>query len=256
MDIPSTIRFVKEVSPSSMLNYTSLRKPAILIGGCGRSGTSMLLSILGAHPRIQAIGIETNVFNQPRRFKSTRLNHWNHQRKIADFLLRSPIKKGADRWCEKTPTNVWYLPELLSEFRQDIRFIHIVRDGRDVVTSVHPTLKGQYWVAPERWVNDVKLGVAMMDHPQVFTIRYEDIVADRGKALIPLFDFFEMELHADVMAHDKKTTVRSINAWEGEVQAVYNTSVEKWKDPQYAEIVDQLNELQAPYQLLQKLGYH
>jgi len=255
MDIASTKRFFREVQVSSLLRYPALRQPAILIGGCGRSGTSMLLSMLGAHPQIQAIGIETNVFNQPRRWKSDRLNHWNHQRKIADFLLRAPIKAGADRWCEKTPTNVWYLPELLREFGSGMRFVHIVRDGRDVVTSVHPTLKGEYWVAPERWVRDVKLGVAYKDHPQVYTIRYEDIVANREQSLGRLLQFLELDLHPDVLAHDKKTTVRTINAWEGEVQAVYTSSVAKWKDPQHAAVVAALNELQAPHQLLEKLGY-
>ncbi len=255
MDVASTRRFLREVRTGSLMRYPGLRKPAILIGGCGRSGTSMLLSMLGAHPNIQAIGIETNVFNQPRRWKSDRLNHWNHQRKIADFLLRAPIKAQANRWCEKTPTNVWYLEDLLREFGSNLRFVHIVRDGRDVVTSVHPTLKGEYWVAPERWVRDVQLGVAYKDHPQVYTIRYEDIVANREHALGHLLQFLGLDLHPDVLAHDKKTTVRTINAWEGEVQAVYQSSVAKWKDPQHASVVEALNQFQAPYQLLEKLGY-
>jgi hypothetical protein len=215
----------------------------------------MLLAMLGAHPRIQAIGEETNVFNQPRRWESTAMNHWNHMRKMADFLLRSPIKATADRWCEKTPTNVWYIPELLAEFGEHVRIIHIARDGRDVVTSVHPTLKGQYWVRPERWVRDVQLGLAYRDDPRVYTIRYEDIVADREAALRPLMDFLGLDWHPDVLQHDRKTTVRTINAWEGEVQAVYTSSIEKWKLPEHAEVVEALNRLQKPYGLLEALGY-
>ncbi len=255
MDVPSTLRFFRELHGSSLVHYPALRQPPVIICGCGRSGTSMLLSMLGAHPRIQAIGEETNVFNQPRRWKSSVLNHLNHQRKIADFLLRHPIKPGADRWCEKTPSNVWHLPELLKEFGKAVRVIHIVRDGRDVVTSVHPTLKGQYWITPERWVSDVQLGMTFQEHPQVFTIRYEDIVADLEKALLPLFRFLELDLHPDVLAFDKKTTVRFINAWDGHVRPVYSTSTVKWKAPEHTVVVDRLYQLQAPLNLLHKLGY-
>jgi hypothetical protein len=255
MDLQSSLRFVREFQPASAWRYLKLVESPIMICGCGRSGTSMLLSMLGAHPKIQAIGIETNIYNNPRRFKSHRINHWNNSRKLADYLLRAPIKKTADRWCEKTPSNVRHIPELLAEFGDRLKLIHIIRDGRDVVTSIHPTKKGEYWVTPERWIQDVQLGLAYEDHPQMFTIRYENIVQDKEGSMKPLMDFLQLDLHPNVLEHNKKTTVRKINAWEGEVKAVYTSSVEKWKKPEHKKVVDELVEKQAPFQLLEKLGY-
>ncbi len=45
----------------SYVNQISKKCP-IIIGGCGRSGTTLLLSILGSHPNIQAIKDETGLF--------------------------------------------------------------------------------------------------------------------------------------------------------------------------------------------------
>ena len=43
---------------------------------------------------------------------------------------------GKSRWANKTPANLHLLPEICGAFGTDIRFIHILRDPRDVVCSV------------------------------------------------------------------------------------------------------------------------
>ncbi|MCA9555784.1 MAG: sulfotransferase, partial [Myxococcales bacterium] len=37
-------------------------EPPIIIGGCGRSGTTLVASILSCHPRIAVVGPETRAF--------------------------------------------------------------------------------------------------------------------------------------------------------------------------------------------------
>lgn len=43
------------------------------------------------------------------------------------------------RYCEKSPKNVLYIEKLLEAFRGEEKVIHVVRDGRDVITSEHPS---------------------------------------------------------------------------------------------------------------------
>ena len=42
----------------------NFKKPPIYIGGCGRSGTTLLLSILSSHPEIFACPGELEMFNE------------------------------------------------------------------------------------------------------------------------------------------------------------------------------------------------
>ena len=44
-------------------------------------------------------------------------------------------RKGKARWLEKTPTNLVYMPELYRLF-PEAKFLHIIRDGRDVAVSI------------------------------------------------------------------------------------------------------------------------
>ena len=138
-------------------NFT--RDP-ILIGGCGRSGTTLLLAILSAHPNIFAFSRELVAVvdwkpadNDPDSLEPARLDRLYRE------LLWRRIPPSAQRWCEKTPRNVHHIDKIL-DFWPNSRFFHIVRDPRDVLTSRHPTRPDEYWVSPERWVRDVRAGLA------------------------------------------------------------------------------------------------
>ena len=71
-----------------------------------------------------------------------------------------------------------FFGKVLEEFRERVKIIHIVRDGRDVVLSRHPVDTARHWISPSRWVEDVSAGLSFEGHPQVLTIRYEDLVKE------------------------------------------------------------------------------
>lgn len=173
---------------------TFTREP-ILSGGCGRSGTTLLLAMLSAHPSIYAIPAE-----------SMALLDWEYidadgsgertpiplyLRRLMRALTWARVSTTAIRWCLKTPRHVRFLPELMTFFRERLRFIHIVRDGRDVITSRHPNAPDRPWIGPERWVEDVQAGLRFEDHPAVHTVRYEDLVRDTAAAIGGVCEFLD-----------------------------------------------------------------
>lgn len=157
------------VGPRRAIRILSLDRAPVFVAGCGRSGTTLLLAILAAHPRIAAIPVETDAFLHPRVTLGRRV--------IWERLAALDIPPQARRWAEKTPRHVRHLHRIFRAYGTAARVIIIVRDGRDVVTSVHPLAPGRYWVSPERWVDDVQAGLRWSVHPQALTIRYEDLVA-------------------------------------------------------------------------------
>lgn len=103
------------------------------------------------------------------------------------FYLYAAEQAGSKcvRWGDKTPLNTFYLDRIYSVF-PDARFLHVLRDGCDVVSSyiesgIYSSLKD----AALRW----KKSVICVDrfakkYPgSVFTLRYEDLVQDTATTL-------------------------------------------------------------------------
>ena len=218
--------------------FVSAEAP-ILIGGCGRSGTTLLRVILDSHSQV-CCGPETNLF-----VSKTRLNPGSPTaRKLAerfdlshetmdDLLRRSSSRAqfidrffttvraqaGKPFWSDKTPRNVQVLPYIFEHFPQ-ARFIHMIRDGRDVVCSLrtHPRFRmidGQpvkldTWNPIEdcvaRWVQDVSLGLRYRDDPGSLELRYEDLVRRPEPALRPLFEFLGLPWEPAVLKFNEVKT--------------------------------------------------
>lgn len=178
--------------------------PAILVGGCGRSGTTVFKEMLSRHPRI-ACGPESSLFGLP--FDPKRIaNYWGiplaelrvlmgESRDLVHFAEtfygRYAAREGKARWADKTPNNVRAVPRILTWFPHAV-FIHVVRDGRDVVCSLrnHPkeriengkivpvtTVNPISWCCT-RWLQDTSAGLAFAGHPRCLEVRYEHLVAD------------------------------------------------------------------------------
>src|SRR6185295_5028100 len=63
------------------------------------------------------------------------------------FYARFVAENGKARWADKTPNNVRALPKLLTWYPNG-RFIHLIRDGRDVACSLRKH--------PKEWIVDGK----------------------------------------------------------------------------------------------------
>ncbi len=198
----------------------------IFIGGLYRSGTSLLRAMLGRHSNIAA-SLETFWFDldfsgkaaggrTTRNWDGTRteplLDHVtrlakffdmdaSHAMRLADkcsgaeefidlFMAEYAAGQGKKRWAEKTPANVLHTERIFS-FWPGAKFIHVVRDPRDVYSSLRRTGK---WTRPEDfaglWVKFISAPTeAGRNASSMLKIRYEDLVLGPEKTMRSVLDF-------------------------------------------------------------------
>jgi len=225
----------------------------IIICGCGRSGTTLLLSIMGAHPRIYALSKETTAFsnwkNKNNSYVPLRLDRF-----YRDILLHK-VARSVTRWCEKTPKNVREIDKIINYFNDDILLIHIIRDGRDVMLSRHPVDPNQYWISPERWINDVKAGLKYKDHPKMLTIKYEDLILNYRDKILEICNFISEECTDEMYNWFKHTNITRNKAWNASVQQLHYKSIGKWKNKENEQRVEEIMSNGAVVALLIEFNY-
>lgn len=251
----------KKVSREKARRILALSRRPIVIGGCGRSGTTLLLSLMSCHPKIFSIGIETvalcpdgygadGMYN-----KTPDLDVPLRLDKIYQYFYDREIPESCTRWCEKTPRNVLYFPRILHHFGAEVRIIHIVRDGRDVITSIHPGRETQFWVPPDRWIMDVAAGRQMENHPQILTIRYEDLVRNYETTMRRISMFIEEEFVVEFLAYPDSARIKESGAWFNPAQAANDKSIGRWRDPKFEGMIATLLQEPLAVELLQHYGY-
>ncbi len=219
------------------------RKEPILIGGCGRSGTTLLLSILGAHPDILAFPEEMYAFT-PFPFRLSKIIEEIEAQEKLSWL----------HWCEKTPKNVMAFPEIFSVFEGQVRLIHIVRDGRDVVTSHHPNASERYYISPKRWVADVSAG--WQHREKTLLIRYEDLVARAQETLELVCEYIGLPFDERMLSFERHSKVTENKAWEGRsARALNNDSIARWKAPEHSQRVADFKATSGAEELMALLDY-
>jgi hypothetical protein len=238
-----------------------LSDPPIIIGGCGRSGTTLLLSIISSHPKVFAISEETGAFCPT----SYSQSHGKY-----DFDINSPINtdyfyykyfntsfrhKSYRRWCEKTPKNILFFEKILEYFNGNVKLIQIIRDGRDVILSKHPSNPSTYWVSVDRWINDTYAGLKYIDDPRVLTVCYEKLVLNSEMQIQRICNYLDLDYCKEIRHWYQYATVRQNAAWEAEVQPIFRDSIGRWKDPHNMDRVSLLLNNTKAADILYKLDY-
>ena len=170
-------------------------------------------------------------------------------------LALSPSESTATRWAEKTPRNVLSFGAILDHFGEDVRLIHIVRDGRDATTSRHLRDPATYYYDAGSWAATVSHGLQFRDHPQVTLVRYEDLVLDFAATTARLCTFLDEPVDRQIVDWFNHASVRTHTAWRGSVQSMYDTSIGRWRRPEHARQVELFYKNARAMALLAELGY-
>lgn len=225
----------------------------IIIGSAPRSGSTLLNAILSAHPDIYAIKKQTYAFE-----KWIKTNdHYEIERPdrlYREFIYRR-IPGTATRWCEKTPKNIITFDKIL-DFHPTALLIHLVRDGRDVVTSKHPKhTPDQYWVSAERWIRDVAFGLTFAEHPRVLTIRYEDLILSFEETMQRICSYLSLTFHPNFLEWESHATIRTSKHWNTSIQKIHSGAIGKWKKKEHRERHLEFIKNREAVELLKKLDY-
>lgn len=135
----------------------------IFVVGCGHSGTTLLLRIIGSHPNIHTILNESATFTK------------NQTYNLRNFDMTA-YAAGKKRWIEKTPLHIHHIGAIFKR-RPGAKVIIIVRDGRDVAASIKKR-KGNLKTGVDRWVRDNEAGEKWWPDPRIKVLKYEDLIAD------------------------------------------------------------------------------
>ena len=221
------------------------RPPAPFIVGVNRSGTTLLRMMLDAHPEL-TIPPETHFIPEVIR----RANHENTRRRLIRSITKHPrwgdfgldeeefrarakqvrpltaanaIRcfydlyaegQGKPRWGDKTPRYMRAMPRI-SRALPEARFVHLIRDGRDVALSQRERVIDGAPVPmaamAERWQRRIiaaREGAAEIRGKGYEEVRYEDLVADAEGTLRRICAFVELDFDPAMLDYHERATDR------------------------------------------------
>jgi hypothetical protein len=233
--------------------------PAPFVVGVPRSGTTLLRLMLDAHPQL-AIPPETNFIprlvrawrrldrrgasEEDKRAKAfevlrrhRRWADWNvAEEALRRRLARTPLtlgdaarslhleygeRVGKPRWGDKTPM---YLRDmtLIQEALPEARFIHLLRDGRDVAVSWTEVSWGTETVleAAEEWVTRIRKARRSSRRlvPGTYLeVRYEDLLAEPERVLRRVSEFVELPWDSRMLDYHR-TAGERLSEMAGELE--------------------------------------
>lgn len=217
---------------------------ALFIGGCERSGTTLLATLVGRHPQCcvtpesqfkihayrkfdwksgtQNLARVASYLNGNFRYrlwglnpeflesKETEIAYSDLLRRIVvEYQQKSDSKSELLYWVDHTPDNIEYAATLLEMF-PGIKFIHIVRDGRAVSASVMPLDWGPNTIlaCATWWSSKLSYGLALetfLRPDQILRIKYEDILCDTAGILARIYNFMGLKTDMELLPVERFT---------------------------------------------------
>ncbi len=214
--------------------------PPVFVLGVNRSGTTLLSLMLDAHSRV-AIPYESHFFVPyfKRRAELGDLRDEDDRLALVKRILDEPYvrrwdrrpapedvdlgrctglegtirqvylayarRHGKDVWGDKTPSYVTEI-DVLNAMFPDARFVHIVRDGRDVALSVLRQAwgAGDFMTAVRHWADAVRCArkmLRMLPAGRWRELRFEDLVADPEPHVRRLTEFLGLDFEPGMLSN-------------------------------------------------------
>lgn len=264
----------------------------IFIGGCPRSGTTLLGALLGAHSRCVCVpempfkfdllygvdwqrqgvtsGQASELIGHLGSFRmwgvpagragETAQTHLTYLQTIEDLVHRYAAAVGreeADIWIEHIPHNIRYARALLRHFPK-AKLVHLVRDGRGVAASLLPVGwgAGSELAAASYWAEHLAYGFAAeRAHPEfVHRVHYEELLREPHRVLAELCRFVELEVEEQLGRETRFPIPRDTLGQHGLVARPPDPSrADSWKSALSDRQIETF-EYQAG-ELLEHLGY-
>ncbi len=239
----------------------------VFVSGCPRSGTTLLGNLIDAHPNI-AVFLEsffipqyhllqhlyrpltnrdnlTRLANSISNQYSAKVNNLTFSDELLDelptptypalidaMMLQWAQERGAMRWGDKSPGYTSKFP-LLQELFPDAKFIHIVRDGRDVWLSLQKLGWEKNVVRAARmWARTITAAQEFGRGAQAghyMEVRYESLIVNPDATLDRIFEFIgEPPLNRDTENSEDQHRNEAFAPWPKVNKAVDAQNANKW----------------------------
>ena len=228
----------------------------IIIGGCPRSGTTLVRAMIGKHPEIASPEPEynilmwinqgdvlANVFN----FSKKEIDDLRNKDHIvfAENILKHYMKKQSKKMIAiKHPYHILIIDELFHYF-PNMKFIHMIRDGRDTSCSLrtHPkrkivngeiiptnTINPFNWCI-RKWVTCIYKGMKWINKGNYIEIKYEDLINEPLETMKTILGFLNLPMiPKEKLLEFYKSEKDEKHLQNIEVgQPLYNKSISRWK---------------------------
>lgn len=236
----------------------------IFLVGAPRSGTTILQSLLAAHPEIISFP-ESKFFHYLLCDKltanlSTRLGSFfrdeiNRPELLNDFddnqtvankaswfvriLDGLAVEENKSIWLEKTPEHIYFIEDI-QRLIPDAKFIHILRNGMDTIASMYEATRtfsdlwGGIWDLEhciERWKYAVLTSHKYVNKSRHMFVKYEELIDNKNLVLAGICDFIGIEYDAAMLINYKEKAANlSLNLpWhQGITRDVQSTKIHKY----------------------------
>jgi hypothetical protein len=208
----------------------------IFLVGAPRSGTTILQSLLAAHPKITSFP-ETKFFHylwgdrlshklrdrmhqwfyeeiyRPELYDESEIYHRHSTsdriKWFIEILGQLAIEEGNDIWLEKTPEHIYFIRDIVN-YVPEAKFIHIVRNPLDVIASMRKATRtpnskhlwGGEWTLDfciDRWKSSALVNYFFRNASQHLVIRYEDLVEDKIRILSQCCYFIDVAYDVEML---------------------------------------------------------
>lgn len=165
----------------------------IFIGGCPRSGTTLVQSIVTAHPTIAPVK-ETRFFERG-----------NATEQVNQFLRKLDAyaaKYAAEAWCEKSPGHILRIRRIQA-YSPGAKFIFIHRLKDDVVPCLHRLMVERLGNDPRDWTLEVcqktwenydRVFRSYQASGKCYCLRFEDLIDNQSNEIAKLSEFIGFDL--------------------------------------------------------------
>jgi len=132
-------------------------------------------------------------------------------------------RQGKPRWGDKTPAYMLSV-QRIGRTLPESRFIHLVRDGRDVALSQSARALNEQPPPAEqaaRWVKRIRKSreqAATLKGPRYVEARYEDLVRDPEATLRRICEFIELDWDEGMLSYHERAAER-LTEMAGELRA-------------------------------------